>query len=173
MGRSKGGAMSISVQQLVNRFDTIGMERVQGLPIYNAKLAVEAIDFQSCEGGQIGVLITPWFVNVMLFPDDATSWQFKELGEKVKFNLPSGEHEFTIGEEDAIGRYLFCSVVSPTHCYKSQPPAQSAARKALSQLMKPAQSEESKVASQQVVMTEMDRQPDQGRREFLRRWNSS
>ncbi|MCG6968959.1 MAG: [NiFe]-hydrogenase assembly chaperone HybE [Gammaproteobacteria bacterium] len=156
--------MSISVQQLVNRFDTIGRERVQGLPIYNAKLAVEAIDFQSCEGGQIGVLITPWFVNVMLFPDDATSWQFKELGEKVKFTLPSGEHEFTVGEEDAIGRYLFRSVVSPTHCYKSQPPARSAASKALSDLLVPAQNEEDTVDNNQ---------PDTGRRAFLRRWSTT
>jgi [NiFe] hydrogenase assembly HybE family chaperone len=165
--------MSAAVEKLVERFDYIGRERIQGLPIYNEKLTVEAVDFQSCEGGQIGALITPWFVNVMLFPDDGTPWQFKELGEKVKYHLPSGEHEFTIGEEDAIGRYLFRSVVSPTNCYKSQPPAQSAARKALCLLMTPAQVEEVTVETQQVAVSAKDHQPDQGRREFLRRWGVS
>lgn len=155
--------MSISVQQLVDRFDYIGRERIQGLPIYNEKLAVEAIDFQACEGGRIGVLITPWFVNVMLLPDDDTPWQLKELGEKVKFDLPSGEHEFSVGEEDAIGRYLFRSVVSPTHCYKSQPPARAAASKALSELLTPAQ------AAEEPAKEDL---PDAGRRAFLNRWSS-
>ena len=165
--------MSSVVEKLVERFDYIGKERIQGLPIYNDKLAVEAVDFQPCEGGQIGVLITPWFVNVMLLLDDDKPWQFKELGEKVKFNLPTGEQEFTIGEEDAIGRYLFRSVVSPTHCYKSQPPAQSAARKALSQLMTPVQSKDDTVATQQVNLTPTVSEPDKSRREFLRRWSAS
>ena len=163
--------MTSIVESLVERFDYIGKERIQGLPIYNDKLFVEAVDFQACAGGQIGVLITPWFVNVMLFPDDDKSWQFKELGEKVKFNLPTGEHEFSVGEEDVIGRYLFRSVVSPTHCYKSQSPAQSAARKALSQLMTPVENEVDTVATRQVNFTPMANEPDQGRRDFLRRWS--
>ena len=151
--------MSALVEKLVDRFDFIGKERIQGLPIYNDKLAVEAVDFQHCDGGQIGALVTPWFVNIMLLPDDQTPFQFKELGEKVKYPLPCGEQEFTVGEEDVVGRYLFRSIVSPTHCFKSQAPARAAARKALSQLMTPAQTEETPVH---------DEQPDPGRRAFLR-----
>jgi len=154
--------MNASVQQLVDRFDYIGRERIQGLPIYNDKLSVEAVGFQACEGGKIGVLITPWFVNIVLLPDDDKPWQFNELGQKVKYNLPSGEHEFTVGEEDAIGRYLFRSVVSPTHCYKSQPPARSAAAQALNQLLTPPQSEGE---------NDTDDEPDTGRRAFLSRWS--
>jgi hypothetical protein len=53
--------MSDTVENLVRRFQQISVERIFGLPIYNDRLTVEAIDFQPCEGGLIGVLVTPWF----------------------------------------------------------------------------------------------------------------
>mgnify|MGYP003572037277 CR=1 FL=1 len=150
----------VLVEQLVNRFEAIGQERIQGLPIYNDKLKVEAVDFQPCENGQIGGLVTPWFINIMLLPDNCDSLQFKELGDKIKCDLPSGKCEFSIGEEDVLGRYLFRSVVSPTHCYKTQEPACSVVRKALKKLMTtPAEREPDNADKDQ---------PDQARRDFLR-----
>lgn len=156
------------INQLVHRFEVIGRERIRGLPIYNEKLAVEAVGFQPCEGGQIGGLVTPWFVNIMLLPENSDDLQLKELGVKIKYDLPSGECEFTIGEEDVLGRYLFRSVVSPTHCYKKQAPACSTVSKALNKLMTAPSETNAEAELETKAETTSEDQPDQSRREFLR-----
>ena len=163
--------MDITVNKLVNRFQQIGSERILGLPIYNDKLTVEAVNFQQCNGGLIGVLVTPWFMNVMLLPEDTSPYQNQELGEKVNYQLRSGEHEFVIGEDEEVGRYLFRTVTSPTHCYKKQTAAVNAGSKALSTLLTPPEQEEEQTTTTQQV--ELDSKPEKdrhtnSRREFLR-----
>lgn len=159
------------VNNLAERFQQIGAERILGLPIYNDKLTVEAIDFQECKGGLIGVLVTPWFMNVMLLPEDTRPYQMQELGEKVNYVLDSGEHEFVIGEDEAVGRYLFRTITSPTLCYKKQIAAVNAGSKALSTLLTPPEQEEEQTTTTQQV--EFDSKPEKdrhtnSRREFLR-----
>lgn len=164
--------MNDIVENLVARFQQIGIERVYGLPIYNEALSVEAVDFQACEGGLIGVLVTPWFMNIMLLPEDTSPYQSKELGEKVKYQLESGEHEFVIGEDEEVGQYLFRTITSPTHCYKKQIAAINNGKKALTALLTPPEQveEELPADSQQVEFTPnvSEEKHDSGRREFLR-----
>lgn len=164
--------MSDTVENLVRRFQQIGVERIYGLPIYNDRLTVEAIDFQPCEGGLIGVLVTPWFMNIMLLPDDTNPYQRQELGEKVKYQLESGEHEFVIGEDEEVGRYLFRTVTSPTHCYKKQIAAVASGQKALTALLTPPEQEEQEepVVSQRVDFTPRPKEEkhNRSRRDFLR-----
>ncbi|WP_455197391.1 [NiFe]-hydrogenase assembly chaperone HybE [Kaarinaea lacus] len=164
--------MSDTVDNLVRRFQQIGVERIYGLPIYNDRLNVEAVDFQPCEGGLIGVLVTPWFLNIMLLPDDTTPYQQQELGEKVKHQLESGEHEFVIGEDEEVGRYLFRTVTSPTNCYKRQVAAVASGQKALTALLTPPEKEEQEepVVSQRVDFTPRPKEEkhSSSRRDFLR-----
>lgn len=166
--------MNDTVTNLVRRFQQIGTERILGLPIYNDKLTVEAVDFQECDGGLIGVLVTPWFMNVMLLPKDTTPYHHQELGEKVKYQLQSGEHEFVIGEDEEVGRYLFRTITSPTHCYKKQMAAVNAGNKALNALLTPTEQEQEKPANtQQVQKVEFTPKASKenhssARREFLR-----
>ena len=164
--------MNDIVDNLVRRFQQIGTERVLGLPIYNDALNVEAVDFQCCEGGLIGVLVTPWFMNIMLLPEETSPYQSQELGEKVKYQLESGEHDFVIGEDEEVGRYLFRTVTSPTHCYKKQIAAVNNGKKALRTLLTPPEQEEEELPanSQQVDFTSsvIEDTTDTGRREFLR-----
>lgn len=164
--------MNEIVDNLVRRFQQIGAERILGLPIYNEALNVEAVDFQPCEGGLIGVLITPWFMNIMLLPEDTSPWQTQELGEKINHQLESGEHEFVIGEDEEVGRYLFRTITSPTHCYKKQIAALHSGKKALSVLLTPPnkEKEEMPANSQQVELTPNTpaEKHNSGRRDFLR-----
>ncbi|WP_455218657.1 [NiFe]-hydrogenase assembly chaperone HybE [Kaarinaea lacus] len=169
--------MNDIVDNLVRRFQQIGDERVSGLPIYNDALNVEAVDFQTCEGGLIGVLVTPWFMNIMLLPEYTSPYQSQELGEKVKYQLESGEQEFVIGEDEEVGRYLFRTVTSATHCYKKQIAAINNGKKALKALLSPPEQEEKPLPAntQQVEFTakSSEDKPDSGRREFLRSFVSS
>ena len=52
------------------RIDAIYRERMQGLPIVNPELSVEAVGFEPFEAHELGVLISPWFMNLVLLPAD-------------------------------------------------------------------------------------------------------
>lgn len=159
--------MSERVESFVARFEQIGRERIEGLPIYNPALEVEAIDFQVCPDGLLGVLITPWFINIMLLPTEQARWQAYELGTKHNCNLVDGEHEFVLGEDEGVGWYLFRTVVSPTHCIKTQAAAQATARQALHDLLAPAEEEPAETTQQVELSAELKK--NMGRRDFMRR----
>jgi [NiFe] hydrogenase assembly HybE family chaperone len=61
--------MTIKVADLVARYQAIYEERMRDLPIVNPKLAVEAVGFDQWEEKDLGILITPWFMNLVLLPD--------------------------------------------------------------------------------------------------------
>jgi hypothetical protein len=76
--------MTIKVADLVARYQAIYEERMRDLPIVNPKLAVEAVGFDQWEEKDLGILITPWFMNLVLLPDSDrlvdTVYQDEELG---------------------------------------------------------------------------------------------
>ena len=161
--------LSTQVENFVTRFDQIGHERIEGLPIYNSELNVEAIDFQVCPDGLLGVLITPWFINLILIPAEQTRWQAYELGTKHTCDTGNGEQEFVLGEDEGVGWYLFKTVISPTHCLKNQAAAQTTARQALHDLLTPVEDEliEEETSAQVELSTEMKK--NMGRRDFMRK----
>jgi [NiFe] hydrogenase assembly HybE family chaperone len=107
-------SLPISSTALVERFRDIHEQRMRDLPFINAQIWVEAIGFRTFEDFEIGVLITPWFMNLMLLPDDVSG--NIEQGHKVNVSFPSGEIEFTTALDDELGLYfsavLFSSVMS-------------------------------------------------------------
>jgi len=127
--------MNTLIFEYVARFNTISAERMADLPVFNHALQVEAVDFQPWGPGWIGVLITPWFMNVILLPNDPEAWQTLVLGQKVTRKLPFGEQEFMVGEEEELGKYQFRSLHSPMFRFKSQESARKTATAALGRLM--------------------------------------
>ena len=95
------------------------------------------MDFQIWAQGWIGVLITPWFMNVMLLPRDKDQWQSLAVGQKHMQTLPAGEQEFVVGGDVELGSYLFRSLASPMPGFPSQKDARQAAYAALQRLMAP------------------------------------
>ncbi len=154
------------ILQLVDRFTHIGETAMRELPIYNHALQVEAIGFKPTAAGWLGVLITPWFINVMLLPkhkQEATM----PLGEKVTHKLISGEHDFSVGEDDELGRYDFLTLASPTLKYKSHQAACDVAQKALAKLLTPPDEAGTDVPEQPVHFVTSE-QKGKERRAFLR-----
>lgn len=129
--------MEQCVSKLVSRFKQIGDDHIRELPIYHRPLQVEAVDFQPWAQGWIGVLITPWFMNVMLLPRDKDQWQSLAMGQKHMQKLPAGDQEFVVGGDTELGSYLFRSLASPMRHFKSQQDARQAAHVALQRLMAP------------------------------------
>lgn len=129
--------MQQRLSELVNRFVHIGETRMRDLPIYHRRLQVEAVNFQPWAQGWLGVLITPWFMNVIVLPRDKDRWRSLAPGYRLVQKFPSGEQAFVVGEDEELGSYLFRSLASPMRHFSSQDAARSAARGALQRLMAP------------------------------------
>ncbi|MCU7886786.1 MAG: [NiFe]-hydrogenase assembly chaperone HybE, partial [Candidatus Thiodiazotropha sp. (ex Lucinoma annulata)] len=108
------------IEGLEQQFRTIEQQRMEGLPLLNKALRVEAVSFCEWNGLCLGVLITPWFMNLMLIPDEGDTWSDMQIGDKQLHQLPSGLYEFILGEEEGIGRYQMCSLFSPMFEFSDQ-----------------------------------------------------
>jgi [NiFe] hydrogenase assembly HybE family chaperone len=94
-----------TVGKLTEHYQIIAGERMQQLPIYNPRLTVEAVGFREFQAHQLGVLITPWFMNLVLLPG-IPSWNARPTGEVCELALPAGPEEFTVCRDDVLGTYL-------------------------------------------------------------------
>lgn len=110
---------------------------MKDVPVTNEKLQIKAIGFQSWNKYRLGILITPWFMNLMLIPletSDNTLKAFK-TGSTHQHIFPSGIYEFVANFEDAIGHYQSCSLFSPMFEFEDQETAELTAIEALKAIM--------------------------------------
>ena len=129
------------VQALVASFARIGRDTMMGLPFYNEALAVEALGFERCGDEWLGVLITPWFMNLMLVPEQPIPYSESDNGQQRVVELPAGPVKFRCGGTEDFGMFHAQPIASPMDVYKSQEQARAAARKALAQQKTPAAAE--------------------------------
>jgi len=96
-------------------YDDIRITRMADIPILNDKLKVQAVGFREWNKHVLGVLITPWFMNLMLLPTEETDWSTYSysVGSKHTYTFEAGSFEFIVGEEENLGRYMSCSMFSP------------------------------------------------------------
>jgi [NiFe] hydrogenase assembly HybE family chaperone len=87
------------------------------------------------------VMVTPWFMNLMLVPRDPAAWTPLRMGAKRKYALPAGEYEFIGGDDPAIGEYQMCSLFSPMFDFADMETATLTAKLALDALLDPAHAE--------------------------------
>lgn len=123
-------------------FKRIHRERMIDMPMVNPKLAVHAIGFQPWQAHYIGVLSTPWFMNLMLLPGPDEDWsELPELGKQTH-GFPSGQYEFITGSEPEIGKYQMCSLFSPMFEFADDPTAVDTAEHIINALMLPENADE-------------------------------
>jgi [NiFe] hydrogenase assembly HybE family chaperone len=124
-------------EMLTAAFAKIHAERMHGVPILNPRLAVEVIDTRLWNGEWLSLLVTPWFINLMLLPataEQAEAWQSRALGSSVPHRFPAGRFDFLVGEETGLGRYQMCSLFSPVLEFEDQEAARLAGQAALEAL---------------------------------------
>lgn len=119
---------------LERAFRSIHDERMLGLPLLNPALAVEAVGFGPWESHWLGVLITPWFMNLVLMPREPEGWRAAASGDAVTYAFPAGAFEFIAGRDDAVGDYQACSLFSPMFEFQDQDSARLTATAALQAL---------------------------------------
>lgn len=118
---------------LVQHFERIETKHMRGLPIVNPRLMVEAVGFREFDGHQIGVLITTWFMNLVLLPGTA-EWADTEQGSTVKYRLPGGSYDFTLSRDKEIGTYLTAVLFRTVIDFPDQDTARAIAAEILRQL---------------------------------------
>jgi [NiFe] hydrogenase assembly HybE family chaperone len=114
-----------AVTRLANAYRRAAL-KVKGLPIYNPTLAVEAVGFREHEGRHVGVMVTPWFMNLTVLPseEDLRSWV---CGGTVRLRFPSGAYDFVVNELADVGLFGNCSLFSTMSEFTDHEAAQLAA----------------------------------------------
>jgi len=123
--------------------------RMAGLSLANPALEVEAVGFAPWQGHWLGVMVTPWFMNLTLAPADPGAWRSLALGAKRRYGFPAGDYEFVGAHDSGIGEYQVCSLFSPMERFEDQATARLVAQLARDALFDPANAEiqESPVAN--------------------------
>ncbi|HOP18154.1 MAG: [NiFe]-hydrogenase assembly chaperone HybE [Chromatiaceae bacterium] len=127
-----------AAEHIAATFTRIHHEQMAGLPLLNNALTVETLGFQVHGGRVLGVLVTPWLMNLVLLPGQGDDWDGLELGHKQPHEFPSGQYKFMVNEIDGIGRCQTHSLFSPMREFVSQAHAMAAAEAFLRDLMTPA-----------------------------------
>lgn len=116
-------------------FNGILETRMRDLPVINPALSVQAVGFNLFNEDCLGVLITPWFMNLLLLPGPDSSWREQPPGSKFEQSFPYGTFEFTLAHEAQLGTYALCSLFSPMFQFDNQSAALGAAQSALQGLL--------------------------------------
>ena len=150
------GVAPDAVSRLVDYYEHAAA-RMQGLPMHNEALAVEAVGFREHASRLVGVIVTPWFMNLTVLPSltDLESWR---KGTIARISFPSGQYDFAIGDAGENGLIATCSLFSLMHDFADHPAAQSAAQAAVDALFEPARP----------IADELSPSPAMSRRRFLR-----
>jgi len=121
--------------QLEQTFHKIHLENMQGIPILNPDIQVQALGFQEIEGRVLGIIITPWLMNVVLLPAEGEDWSDMQLGDKRPHKFASRTYKFMLNDIDGIGLCQTHSLYSPMRDFASHNQAVSVAQNFLDSLM--------------------------------------
>jgi [NiFe] hydrogenase assembly HybE family chaperone len=132
-------------EALVELFDNVAKARMAGVPILNSALRVEALGFELCDGdgaeaggphGAVGVLVTPWFMNLVWFPLERID-QPERAGNSRIHQVGTESFDFIAGHEATFGSFEACSLFSPMFEFPDQAAASATGEAVLAALRQP------------------------------------
>ena len=112
--------------------------KMRDVPLVNVALHVEAVGFCIHDGRPVGVLISPWFMNLIQLPSPGEDWSDLHPGTKEVVSFPSGEYEFIHNVREMTGGYKACSLFSPMGEFRTQAQAVDVAKAVMTALFDPA-----------------------------------
>ncbi len=128
--------MEQRIAALVAFYRRVETERMQGLPLLNPALRVEAVGFRLAEEDASvaeGVLITPWFMSLLRLPL-AVEAHSGRVGRKRILPFGNERFEFIGAHDPELGFHEACALFSPMGGFHHQDPARETAEAALAQL---------------------------------------
>lgn len=132
-------ALQMRVAALEALFTHIAATRMVGIPILHPELRVEAVGFEpDGDDAAVGVLVTPWFMNLVWLPLDAAPTP-ATLAQRATRERTVGRERFPFigAHEDGFGAFEACSLFSPMGDFVDHDAAAATARAVLEELRKP------------------------------------
>ncbi len=115
-------------------FAQIARERMGDVPMCNRALSVEVVGFRAWHGLWVGVVITPWAMNLMVLPGGSEAFAPLRVGREHEWDFPSGVYPFMGNHEPGLGEYHYCSLFSPMEAFGDQDDAREVALASLDAL---------------------------------------
>ena len=122
--------MRVSTDAVLDYYREVYEKTFRDLPIVNKALEIEAVGFRPLEEHQLGVLITPWFMNLVLLPGTGR-WDDRPQGSACTVGLPGGKVVFHVSHEQALGTILSAALFSTVADFPDQDIASEVARETL------------------------------------------
>ena len=121
-----------TVEQAFNR---VHRESMQSIPILNPRINVQTLGFQYYQERIVGIVITPWLMNIILLPCEEDDWSGEVLGRKEIHAFPSKTYIFLLNEIEGIGYCQTHSLHSPMNEFANHEHAVRVAQDFIDQLM--------------------------------------
>ncbi len=133
----RASAARAAGERIADIYRGIFSRAMSNVAICNDRLAVEAVDFQPFGALALGIVVTPWFMNVTLAPCCDGALPPALPGAATPVALPAGQVDFTAGELDGFGPLWTCSLFSPMDEFADHAGARATAAAALEALTAP------------------------------------
>ncbi len=85
--------------------------RMRSLPVYNTRLDIQVVGMRRWSEGLLGVVATPWCMNIVLVPPADTPRRMEGTTRNLAF--PAGSYTFIAGQLPGLGALENCSLFSP------------------------------------------------------------
>ena len=122
---------------LTTHYEHVWQTRMHDMPFVNPALAVETIGFVQLQGDWVGVVVTPWFINLFLVFGGGELWGDIPAGERRYLNLPCGTLQFIADDDPDIGPYQYCPLIAPVSNVPDMATARQTGRDAMAAVMVP------------------------------------
>jgi [NiFe] hydrogenase assembly HybE family chaperone len=116
--------ISAPIGELVSAYRAID-HKMRDLPIYNTRLVVEPVGFGPCGELVVGMLVTPWFINLVIF-----GHPLPRTGDTLTVSLPGGDFDALGASVDGV-EHLAVALLSPVNHLANQDAARAVAQEAL------------------------------------------
>lgn len=120
---------------LKSLFETIAATRMAGVPVVRDGFGVHAVGFQPLGDACCGILVTPWFMNLVVLPaDDEPPLA---VGAVRARNVGTHRFDFIGASEPGFGAWEACSLFSPMFEFDDEAAALATAQAVLAELRQP------------------------------------
>jgi len=116
---------------LAAHYERLWATRMHDLPFMNPALTVEVAGFRRCSGDWVGVVVTPWFLNLFLIDGGGSLWGDIPASERRYVGLPCGTLQFIADVDPDIGPYQYSPLIAPVSSLPDMATARRVAAEAL------------------------------------------
>jgi [NiFe] hydrogenase assembly HybE family chaperone len=121
--------------RLESHFAEVYRSAMADVPICNEALAVASVGFRPWRGHALGIVVTPWFMNILLVTLQGAPKVSGAPGATQSVSLPCGNVDFLVADLEGFGRLLMCSLFSPMQDFADHEAALATATAAVAALM--------------------------------------